>query len=338
MSVGKIISDFNSEQLLMMAMRSLGGSSEIHASTRLVTHQWENISFSSYSTRLPIDDPALISAADNKLYSRELLCQENIPVIPWTLVKGGEKPIDKKDGKTRWVVKPIFGMKGMRILANIAWDEVLSYIEKNKGYYFIEPYIDGDLYRVLLLHGKILGIYKKKAPIIIGDGVTTINELMLQYFDSNLVMPFDYNNDFEVLENMNKHRVSMGTILSRGKVYQLTFVVNIARGATWTEVNVKKFSTQVEDICSRIYKALNIELLGIDVISKDGVLYVLEANPSPGLVGHSIKKIGTTILVNLKVAQDILVAVLEEMGIASSEIKPKPEEQKIYLVNGLFEK
>ena len=125
---------------------------------------------------------------------------------------------------------------------------------------------------IFYLDGEVKLIYGKTKPFVVGDGKSTVGELVeeLNLPDKSVVK--DNLKDLDltyvptVRENVDiswKHNLSGGakpTILPKGELY-----------------------TQIEQLAIRAGKAMNINFATIDVIeTTDGSLYVLEINSGIG--------------------------------------------------------
>lgn len=280
----------NTEQILKLSLLSIGGSlNHVSSNTRWVNLNIEDLLISTYSMRMPIDSPVDISNADNKLYSRCLLKKVGLPVIDWEFAEDFLKgnPADEK----KFVVKPIVGMKGLGVVANIGFNEINSFLnELDYGVpFFVEPYIDGRLYRILLLNHKVIGINEKFAPFIVGDGFSTIFQLVKsykeKYFDKK---NFESKIDYDIKKCLDEQNIKLKDILSKNKRIRLTNVVNISRGASWEEIYINSFSKERINMLEKCSETLNLKLAGVDLLVKDGKSYILEVNPSPGLLGHTL--------------------------------------------------
>lgn len=82
------------------------------------------------------------------------------------------------------VIKPVDGSQGKGVIANIkSQDELKSaliYVREDLGYksILLEEYFEGEDYRVYVVGDKVVGIIKRIPANIIGDGKSTIKELV----------------------------------------------------------------------------------------------------------------------------------------------------------------
>lgn len=119
-------------------------------------------------------------------------------------------------------------------------------------------------YRVIMLNGNVELIYKKELPIVVGDGKSTLRELLL---DFNYEFFEDYDSD-------NKD-----IILKNGEEFVYNWQFNLSKGARASlDINedVKK---QVLELAYKVARKVDFKFVSIDIIkASDNKYYVLEIN------------------------------------------------------------
>lgn len=119
-------------------------------------------------------------------------------------------------------------------------------------------------YRVIMLNGNVELIYKKELPIVVGDGKSTLKELLL---DFNYEFFEDYDDD-------NKD-----IILKNGEKFVYNWQFNLSKGARASlDINedVKK---QVLELAYKVARKVDFKFVSIDIIkASDNKYYVLEIN------------------------------------------------------------
>lgn len=119
-------------------------------------------------------------------------------------------------------------------------------------------------YRVIMLNGNVELIYKKELPIVVGDGKSTLKELLL---DFNYEFFEDYDED-------NKD-----IILKNGEEFVYNWQFNLSKGARASlDINedVKK---QVLELAYKVACKVDFKFVSIDIIkASDNKYYVLEIN------------------------------------------------------------
>lgn len=119
-------------------------------------------------------------------------------------------------------------------------------------------------YRVIMFNGNVELIYKKELPIVVGNGKSTLKELLL---DFNYEFFEDYDED-------NKD-----IILKNGEEFVYNWQFNLSKGARASlDINedVKK---QVLELAYKVARKVDFKFVSIDIIkASDNKYYVLEIN------------------------------------------------------------
>jgi len=185
---------------------------------------------------MPFDTPEIIEAANDKLWSRDVLKKNGLPVVDWTLCDT-HKPV-KPPGPETWIVKVATGgKKGSGVRAGIQSDEVALHADalgRFSRFVLLETYITGRNYRVLVLGSEVISIVERCTPIICGDGTSTVAELLLLRNNGHL---FSYDRsdiaDGEEIYVLSKQGITLNSVLAPGKEVVTSLAVNVSRGAAW---------------------------------------------------------------------------------------------------------
>lgn len=131
------------------------------------------------------------------------------------------------------------------------------------------PYYDIKTeYRTFYLNGEVLLIYGKTKPYVIGDGKSTLGELM-----ETLRLP----NRKVVQDNLNK--LDMHYLPKIGEKVEISWKHNLSGGAIPTLLEKGELYSRIENLAIQAGKAMNINFATIDIIqTTDNNLYVLEIN------------------------------------------------------------
>ena len=228
--------------------------------------------------------------ASDKYATYEVLKSQNIPIIEHKIIFDPEKRKDymskkeiidiissefMKNGKI--VVKPNTGETGKDVFRCYSVKEIEKIVKellKNNSSISICPYYDiKNEYRVFYLRGEVLLIYKKIKPFVIGDGKSSLKELV-----SKLNLP---KNDV-VEENLSK--LDLNYIPENKEKIELSWKHNLSGGATpqIIEKNDKVYK-EVERLAIKAGKTLNMIFATVDIIETDkDSFYVLEINSGVG--------------------------------------------------------
>ena len=119
-------------------------------------------------------------------------------------------------------------------------------------------------YRTIILEGEILLTYKKIKPLIIGNGINTIRELLLQF-------NYNYFKDKLTDDKYNK-------ILKKNDIYEYGWQFNLSRGAKIGIVD-DIVNNKIVSLSKKVANIINLKFGSIDIIkTKDNKYYVMEAN------------------------------------------------------------
>lgn len=118
-------------------------------------------------------------------------------------------------------------------------------------------------YRFIVMNQKVELCYGKKRPIVVGDGMKSIYELLCEWNPAYFRSVTDCPN----------------RILDKGEVYEYSWQHNLSKGSIpfWIEdVNLKK---QLEEVALKVSDVLNLVFASVDLIElEDGRILVLEVN------------------------------------------------------------
>jgi cyanophycin synthetase len=227
------------------------------------------------------------------------------------------------------VVKPARGGgAGQGVTTSIVTAKQLA-LALRRGYLtsarlVVEREVVGEHYRVLLLDGEVLDVIERRRPSVVGDGVSTVEELMFAEFERRLQdernwKPFPV--DLDCVFTLERQGIPLSSVPEVGEVVVVKGATNIS-GPRECSTYRGPLNEAVVSVVRRAAAAVGVRLAGVDVVtrdltvpleSNDGV--VLEVNPVPGLFHHyNVSNLGE----ESRVAIPILEALLTQH--ASSEI------------------
>lgn len=127
-------------------------------------------------------------------------------------------------------------------------------------FYFIK-----NEYRLILLDNEIKVLYGKKRPVVIGNGISTLKEL-LRNFNSHYF-------EKKILDS------SFDKVLSKGEVFEYGWKFNLSQGAIIFEVEDNLLRERLSELAISISKDLGLSFCSIDIIeTEDNQLLIMEAN------------------------------------------------------------
>jgi len=250
------------------------------------------------------------SIAQDKQLTKQLLAAAGVPVPEG-------QPVD--DINDAWdiacalglpvVVKPQDGNHGRGVTVNVETREQLeagfrSAAEAGSRV-IIERYIPGSDYRMLVIGDKLIAAARREPPLVTGDGVHTIQELVDEvnrdprrgtgHATSLTRIPID-DIAMACLHNQN---LTLDAVPALGQPVVLRNNANLSTGGTATDV-----TDQVHpDLAARAVTAaqmVGLEICGVDVVCQsvlrpleDQSGGVVEVNAAPGLRMHLTPSYGT---------------------------------------------
>lgn len=167
------------------------------------------------------------------------------------------------------VIKPNDSCEGQNVYACFTSKEIekaLFDVFQKKEILVASPYIDSDNeYRVFYLKGKCLLAYRKIRPYVIGDGSSTVKDLI---FKSNMQK-----------ENMISS-INFNYVPLNGEKIEVGWKFNLSCGSTLEVVNDLKLKESLFSLTKQAAEAVNAQFVTADFLekSKGKELLILEMN------------------------------------------------------------
>lgn len=196
------------------------------------------------------------------------------------------------------VLKPAKGTGGRGVIANIQneseFKEALSYVKHdlNTSELIIEKYFAGEDYRVYVMEDKVLAVLDRISANVIGDGLKTVNELLIDKNKERNKSPAFYNRSIKIDKEMHQmlklNGYTLQSIPEKGERVYLKSKNNISAGGDPIDIT-EELSPEIKNIAVRAVEAIpGITHGGVDIIvdknRSSGV--VLEVNSRPSITGH----------------------------------------------------
>lgn len=258
--------------------------------------------------RFPLNDHALGSVIDDKYAFYDLCKLKKLPIIEHHILfnpnsKLGENSFSLlKEYFYQYnenvVLKPNLGTEGTDVFHITNYNDLLDVTTKlfeNNFSISICPFykIDNE-YRVIVLNNEIKLIYEKNKPIVIGDGIHTIKELLIK------LNPYYFNN-FVFKEEYNK-------VLNKKEIFEYDWRFNLSKGATAKLVENNELYKILSNFALNVCKKINAKFISVDIIKCNNNFYLMEANS-----GVCINKVTNFIDKDLKTTKEIYREVILNM-------------------------
>lgn len=224
--------------------------------------------------KFDLNTQATAEICNDKFALYAVLESEGIQVIKHNIIfKNEESKLNKyfNEYNNDVVLKPNNGTCGNNVLHicefNKLKDEYNRLINK---YYSVDicPFYNIESeYRIIYLPNKQY-IYKKIKPIITGDGIHTVRELLI-----------DFNKEyFSKEENLKNENVSADYVPALGEIIEYEWRFNLSKGAKISNVDDKEKEILME-IVRKIVEVIGVKFVSIDIVKLTNNQYmVMEIN------------------------------------------------------------
>lgn len=218
-----------------------------------------------------------IQIAKSKSDTNRLLRNSGLPVIPQIILQKNEQiELFVKKYGFPIVLKPANEEKGRGIHTHISSieeaTEVYEAMREEYANILLEKHIYGDGFRVEILNGECVMVYKLEAAHVTGDGKKTIRELI----DAENTLP-ERNGAHAVMIRIEintstrkllaKSNLSLDDIPELGRKITLSPTSNVSRGGSSTDFS--QLHPENIDICIQAASTLGLYCAGVDLISED---------------------------------------------------------------------
>jgi glutathione synthase/RimK-type ligase-like ATP-grasp enzyme len=154
-------------------------------------------------------------------------------------------------------------------------------------------------YRLIVLDAEVRLIYEKVLPALIGDGTSTVRDLLMLHAQNNPGFSF---NKLDLPEGSEQ------LVLPNNKRYPIIWKHNLGQGASPAEVRDKNLCKLLENLALKTAKAININFASVDIVRIGSELAVLEVNS--GVMMESFSQASTE---NYEIAKSIYKSAIESM-------------------------
>lgn len=224
--------------------------------------------------KFDLNTQATAEICNDKFALYAVLDSEKIPVIKYNILFKNEEDRLKKyfeEYNQNVVLKPNNGTCGNNVLHICDYNELKDEYNRliSKCYSVdICPYYEIESeYRVIYLPDK-QHIYKKVRPVIIGDGVHTVKELLI-----------DFNREyFSKEENLKNESISAEYIPKLGEIVEYEWRFNLSKGAKIADVEDEEKDVLMS-IVNKIVEVIGVKFVSIDIVKLANNQYmVMEIN------------------------------------------------------------
>lgn len=242
--------------------------------------------------------------AKNKVMAKKILYESGLPVPRGRSVNSEEEAV-KAAEELRYpvVLKPSRGHHGKGVMGDLRdEEEVRDAYSVCKTYYdriMVEEFVRGDDYRFLVVNNEVVAVAKRLPPHVVGDGVSTIRELVKNINqdprrgEGHRSVLTKIEIDEEEKRYLDKQGYTPESVPERDEKVYLRIGGNLSQGGTSVD-HTDEVHNDIKSMVERASKSIGLDIIGIDVISKDitvpledTYLDIIEVNASPGLRMHT---------------------------------------------------
>ncbi|WP_458650062.1 ATP-binding protein [Sivoneniella epilithica] len=213
-------------------------------------------------------------------------------------------------------VKPVVGHKGIGVTADVknfdglerAFDDAIAAIPEDQSIRIIvEKSIAGKDFRLLCVNGKFVAATERCPAFVIGDGVSTIGELIerenrtIARIDTPTSPLGKIKYDVAMERYLEDQNLSLNSVLEEDHKVLLRKVANLSAGGLSIDATRHIHPDNVI-LVQDIAQYFRLTCLGIDVIARDlseswreGNFGIIEINSAPGINMHLKPAIGESV-------------------------------------------
>jgi D-alanine-D-alanine ligase-like ATP-grasp enzyme len=191
-------------------------------------------------------------------------------------------------------VKPVDGSKGRHVHRCDKSAEVVALVDDFERHHIrvmlVEDAVMWPDYRLVILKDELISAYERNPLMVTGDGVSSVNELLLALQEHFAAIGRDTRvdiRDSRIDARLLRLGLSRAHVLRRAQRIYLLDISNLSTGGRATEVTERVAPGWVQ-IGRRIARDMAMSLCGLDIacsdITKETSEYaILEVNATPGL-------------------------------------------------------
>lgn len=144
-------------------------------------------------------------------------------------------------------------------------EQAVTKIFSKDEYIALSPFYDiKNEYRAIILNNEVKLLYSKERQFVIGDGISTIFQLIA--------------NKFSASPKLDLTDIPLNTILKKNEQYNICWKHNLGLGATPKIVSDKNIYDKISSLALTANNAINGKFVSVDIIETDEGLKVLEIN------------------------------------------------------------
>jgi D-alanine-D-alanine ligase-like ATP-grasp enzyme len=217
------------------------------------------------------------------------------------------------------IVKPNSGSQGVgvaKVYTKREFYRAMRFVFKRDRVALVQIPVRGKDYRIVVLDDKVISAYERVPLNIVGDGHSSIRQLLAQkqrQFKKTGRDTIIRPEDKRMAENLKRHRLTMRSIIPEGERIYLLDNANLSTGGDAVDVT-SVVHPSFKRMAIHLTRDMGLRLCGVDVMTADDITdhavhyRILEVNAAPGL-DHYVK----TGKAQAKIVEDMYLEVLKAM-------------------------
>jgi D-alanine-D-alanine ligase-like ATP-grasp enzyme len=217
------------------------------------------------------------------------------------------------------IVKPNSGSQGVgvaKVYGKREFYRAMRFVFGHDRVALVQTPVSGKDYRIVVLDGKIISAYERIPLNVVGDGKSTIHQLLAakqKQFASTGRDTIIWRKDDRIVRSLRRQELFMHSVVPMRKTVFLLDNANLSTGGDAVDVT-KTIHPEFKKIAIRLTADMGLRLCGVDLMvngeisGKPGRYWVLEVNASPGLDHYA--KAGKA---QEKIVENMYLTVLKAM-------------------------
>lgn len=297
-----------------------------------ITFKGGRIRYFRYNT-LDLNPVGASDVAKDKDYATFFLKKMGYPTVPgkafyskeWCAAIGSKRNVDAAYAYARSlnfpvVVKPNEGSHGTGVFLvhnKLQFYKAMRFIFKNDRVALVQKIVRGKDYRIVVLDGKIISAYERIPLSVLGDGRSSIQQLLKKKQKQFLAGSRDTRikiDDIRIAHKLRVQKLSLHSVPERGIRIYLLDNANLSSGGEAIDVT-QSIHPEFKKIAISITRDMGLRLCGVDLMVAGTIeespqkYWVLEVNAAPGL-DHYVK----TGAAQEKIVEALYLKVLKSMS------------------------
>lgn len=216
------------------------------------------------------------------------------------------------------IVKPINLSQGKFVVKaynKTEYYQVAKKILRITPGFIVERFYPGSDYRIVVIDDEVIAVYQRVPLCVVGDGKSTILELLQQkeedFIANGRKKIIDFN-DFRIKRKLQRQKLKFESIISQNTVVYLLDNANLSSGGDGVDFT-ETIHSDFKKLAINVTKDMGLRLSGLDIITDDitqpmNNYVIIEVNGSPSLTHYA--SIGET---QVKRVEDLYFKILKAL-------------------------